>query len=92
MTDGWVEAHHSTVWSRFEKKPFPTERDKRMRVELQRPNISGTPLAFPSPLSIGFYKIRGLARRPLTIPSSCHISMEVSPPSLVESVYDEFLS
>ena len=65
MADGWVEVaavHDPTAWTRFEKKnPSPTERDKRVRVELQRSNISGTPLAPPFSLSIGFHKIRGLA-------------------------------
>ena len=61
MDDGWVEVHDSTVWTRFETKPSPTERDKRARVELQRPNISGPLLAPPLSLSIGFHKIRGLA-------------------------------
>ena len=48
MADGWVEVaavRDPTVWTRFEKNPSPTERDKRVRVELQRSNISGTHLA-----------------------------------------------
>ena len=52
IDDGWVEVHDSTVWTRFEKKPSPTERDKRVRVKLKRPNVSSTPLApplFPCP-------------------------------------------
>ena len=63
-----------------------------MRVELQRPNIFGTPPAPPFSLSVGFHKIRGLAWRLLTIPSSFRLPMEVSPPTLVERGYYEFLS
>ena len=37
------------------------------------PNISGTPFASRFSLSIGFHKIRGLARRLLTITSSRHL-------------------
>ena len=47
MDDGWVEVHDSTVWTRFETKPSPTERDRRVRVKLKRPNVSSTPLASP---------------------------------------------
>ena len=62
--DGWVEVpavHDPTVWTRFEKKNFLRLRGTRERVELQRPNISGTLLTPPFSLSIGFHKIRGLA-------------------------------
>ena len=66
MDDGWVEVpavHESIVRTSFEKKntPFPLRGTKRMRAELQRPNISSVPLASPFSLSIGFHKIRGLA-------------------------------
>ena len=63
-----------------------------MRIELQRPNISGTPFASRFSLSIGFHNIRGLARRLLTIPSSRRLSRVVSPPTLVKRVSDESLT
>jgi hypothetical protein len=63
-----------------------------VRVELQRPNISGTPLASSLSLSIGFHKIRGLARRLLTIPSSRCCPKEISPPTLVEESIPQLTS
>jgi hypothetical protein len=63
-----------------------------VRVELQRPNISGIPLASSLFLSIGFHKIRGLARRLLTIPSSRRRPKEISPPTLVEESIPQLTS
>jgi hypothetical protein len=65
MDDGWVEVpavHEPIVRTRFEKKSLLQLRwTKRVRVELQRPNISRTPLASSFSLAIGFHKIRGPA-------------------------------
>ena len=93
VDDGWVElpAVHDSA-TRFDKKNSPDERDTESGSRVQWPNISGTPLASCFSLSIGFDKIRGLARQLLTIPSSRHLSKEVSPPTLVARVSDESLT
>ncbi|EDR16026.1 uncharacterized protein LACBIDRAFT_321180 [Laccaria bicolor S238N-H82] len=77
MDDGWVNvpAIH---------EPIVQIRAKRVTVELQRPNISGSQVASPFSLSIGFHKIRWLCLTPLDIPSSRRLPQEVSPPMLVE--------
>ncbi|KIJ93015.1 hypothetical protein K443DRAFT_413889 [Laccaria amethystina LaAM-08-1] len=66
MVDGWIEVpviHEPIVRTRFEKKKKNLSgwEGQRVRVELQRPNISGIPLASSLSLSIGFHNIRGLA-------------------------------
>ena len=52
MGDGWVEVpalHGPTAQIRIDKKNFlRLSGTKRVRVELQQPDISGTPLASPS--------------------------------------------
>ena len=90
MDDGWVEVpaiHEPIVWTRFEKTSRMSFLHQLLfqghlswRVELQQPNVSGTRLAPPPPisLSIGFHKIRGPAWRLLTIPSSRRLPKQVS--------------
>ena len=59
-----------------------------MRVELQRPKISGTPLASR------FFPVNGFqqdSRSGLTPPNGCRLPKEVSPPRLVERAYNELL-
>ena len=91
MDDGWVEVpavHEPVVRARFAKsKRSPAERDKEGE---NRVAAAGTPLASPFSLSIGFHMIQGLAWRLLSIPSLKSPSpKEVSPPMLVEKVYDD---
>ena len=63
-----------------------------MRAELQRPNIYGTPLASPLLPFSRLPQGRGFAWRLITTPSSRRLPKEVSPTTLAERVYDEFLS
>jgi hypothetical protein len=58
--DGWDEVpagHELIVRARFENKVIRLRGTKRVRVQLQLPNISGTSPASPFSLSIGFHKI-----------------------------------
>jgi hypothetical protein len=64
LDDGSVEVpavHEPIVQTRFERKPLRARGTKSVTIELQGPNISGTPLASSFSLPIGFHKIPGPA-------------------------------
>ena len=91
VDDGWVEVpgvHDPIVRTRFDKKnTSPDERDQRARVELQRPNISGAPLASPLfPVSRLQQDLRSCLtplNDPLELPSSKGgLSTDVQRPSV----------